>query len=234
MARLPPEGWLRAAGAGIPRGVTLRLPSLPLSALVGIALLTPAVASAADVPSPLAAPTSPAPVAATPARAATPPTAATHTSTSTPSSTPPATVPPAGPTPGERAAARRAAERARMQGIAAARAQRHRLQLLAAAQTHSEAVLRAERTEARRANAVELLAGSVTGSIGAAPAERLAAAAPAVPLTSASGIGSLPLPALVLGACAALLGIGAVFASRRGLGVATASLSLVVLLLAAI
>jgi hypothetical protein len=92
---------------------------------------------------------------------------------------------------------------------------------------------RAERTTARRANAVELLAGSVSGSIGAAPAERLAAAAPAATLASASGGGSLPLPALLLGACAALLGIGAVVASRRGLGFATASLSLLVLVLAA-
>ena len=226
---------MRAAGAAIPRGVTLRLPRRSLSVLVGAALLAPAAASAADVPAPLAAPTSPAPVAATPSRAATPPAAATttRTSSSTPSYTVPATPAAAGPTPGERAAARRAAERARTQKIAAARAQRHRLQLLAAAQTHSEAVLRAERTTARRANAVELLAGSVSGSIGAAPAEGLAAAAPAATPSSASGGGSLPLPALLLGACAALLGVGAVVASRRGPGFAAASLSLLVLVLAA-
>jgi hypothetical protein len=107
------------------------------------------------------------------------------------------------------------------------------MQLLAAAQTHAEAVLRAELTAARRANAVELLAGSVAGSIGAAPAEQLAGR-PAAPVSARSGGGSMPLPALMLGACAALLGIGAAFASRRGAGFATASLSLLVLLLAGI
>ena len=95
-------------------------------------------------------------------------------------------------------------------------------------------MLRAELTAAKRANAVELLAGSVTGSIGAAPAERARRRARRGRLRAAPAAASLPLPALMLGACAALLGIGAAFASRRGVGFVTASLSLLVLLLAGI
>ena len=47
---------------------------------------------------------------------------------------------------------------------------RHQLQLLAAAQTHTEAVLRAELAAARQTDAVDQLAGSVAETIGAAPA----------------------------------------------------------------
>jgi hypothetical protein len=219
-----------------PETVTPRLPCRPLSVLVGLALLAPVGASAADSPAPLAAPSNPNPVAATPTQTTTPPasttTAPTHTYT--PVYHTPATVKaPAGPTPAQLAAAKRARQQAKAKQLAAARKHRRQMQLLAAAQTHAEAVLRAELTAAKRTNAVELLAGSVTESIGAAPAEQLAdAAAPRA--SNSSGGGAMPLPALMLGACAALLGIGAAFASRRGVGFATASLCLLVLLLAGI
>jgi hypothetical protein len=219
--------------------VTLRLPSCPLSFLVGLALLAPVAASAADSPSPVAAPSNPGPVAATPARTATPPATTTtpaRTATYTPTYRAPAathTVTPTGPTPAQRAAAKRAKLKAKAHRLALARRHRRQVQLLAAAQTHAEAVLRAELTAAKRTNAVVLLAGSVTQSIGAAPAERLTGAR-AAPEPGSSGGGSMPLPALMLGACAALLGIGAAFASRRGVGFVTASLSLLVLLLAGI
>jgi hypothetical protein len=163
-------------------------------------------------------------------------TAPQRTSTYTPSSTPASTAPvqtPNVPTAAQRAAERRATQRARAGRLAAARRHRQQLQLLAAAQTHAEAVLRAELTSARRANAVALLAGSVADSIGAAPAARLSGASAMRPAVSSGG-GSMPLPALMLGACAALLGVAAAFASRRGAGFATASLSLLVLLLAGI
>jgi hypothetical protein len=222
-----------------PETVTPRLPSRPLSVLVGLALLAPVGASAADSPAPLAAPSNPNPVAATP-KSTTPPASTTTTTTTTTrrTSTPvyhaPATVnKPAGPTPAQLAAAKRARQQTKAKQLAAARKHRHQMQLLAAAQAHAEAVLRAELTAAKRTNAVELLAGSVTQSIGAAPAEQLVGA-PTASGSSSSGGGSMPLPALMLGACAALLGIGAAFASRRGVGFATASLSLLVLLLAGI
>jgi hypothetical protein len=215
--------------------VTPRLPSRPLLALVGLALLAPAAATAAN-PSPVAAPTSPAPVAATPPQTpVTPPPATTtrRTYTPAPTYTPPAKVTPTGPTPAQRAAARRAQQKLKAHTLALARQHRRQVQLLAAAQTHSEAVLRTELAAAKRANAVDLLAGSVAESIGAAPAGRLEGAA-AAPAAAGSGGGSMPLPALMLAACAALLGAGAAFASRRGVGFATASLSLLVLLLAGI
>ena len=221
--------------------MTPRLLSRPLALLVALALVAPAAASA-GTPSPVAAPTTPAPVAATPKQTATPPattrtvtpTTTRRASTYTPSSRV-ATIPvrPAGPTPAQRAAARRAKLKARQHALAAARKHREKLQLLAAAQAHSEAVLRAELTAAKRANAVEVLAGSVAGSIGAAPARPLHGA-PTATVARSSGGGSPPLPALMLGACAALLGIGAAFAARRGPGLVTASLSLLVLLLAGI
>ena len=110
------------------------------------------------------------------------------------------------------------------------------MQLLAAAQTHAEAVLRAELTAARRTNAVELLAGSVADSIGAAPAcglPRVAASRDA-PRARAAAAGPSRCRRSLLAACAGLLGIGAAFASRRGLGFATAAVSLLVLLLAGI
>jgi hypothetical protein len=214
--------------------VTLRLPSRPLFALVGLALLAPAAASAAD-PSPVAAPTNPNPVAATPTQTTTPPASTTHrTYTPTRTYTPPAKVTPAGPTPAQRTAARRARQKAKAHTLALARRHRRQVQLLAAAQTHSEAVLRAELTAAKRTNAVDLLAGSVAESIGAAPAGHLEGAAAAPSTGSSGGGGSMPLPALMLAACAALLGAGAAFASRRGVGFITASLSLLVLLLAGI
>jgi hypothetical protein len=209
--------------------VTLRLPSRPLSVLVGLALLAPAAARAADPPAPLAAPSAHAPAATPPAPVTTAPQ---RTSTYTPASTAPVQTPNV-PTAAQRAAERRATQRARAGRLAAARRHRQQLQLLAAAQTHAEAVLRAELTAARRANAVALLAGSVADSIGAAPAARLSGASAMRPAVSSGG-GSMPLPALMLGACAALLGVAAAFASRRGAGFATASLSLLVLLLAGI
>ena len=108
------------------------------------------------------------------------------------------------------------------------------MQLLAAAQTHAEAVLRTELATARRADAVDTLAVSVADSIGAAPGGELPRAA-ASPAGSGSGGGSsLPVPAIALAACAGLLGIAAAFAARRGMGLATAALSLLVLLLAGI
>jgi hypothetical protein len=219
-----------------PETVTPRLPSRPLSVLVGLALLAPVAASAADSPSPLAAPSNPNPVAAAPKPTTTTPASTTTAPrrTYTPAYHPPATVnKPAGPTQAQLAAAKRARQRAKAKQLAAARKHRHQMQLLAAAQTHAEAVLRAELTAAKRTNAVELLAGSVTQSIGAAPAEQLVGA-PAAQPSGSSGGGSMPLPALMLGACAALLGIGAAFASRRGICFVTASLSLLVLLLAGI
>ena len=107
------------------------------------------------------------------------------------------------------------------------------MQLLAAAQAHAEAVLRAELTAARRTDAVDTLAISVTDSIGAAPARELPQAA-ASHSASGSGDASLPIPAIALAAAAAILGIGAAFAARRGMGFATASLSILVLLVAGI
>jgi hypothetical protein len=107
------------------------------------------------------------------------------------------------------------------------------MQLLAAAQTHAEAVLRTELAAARRSNAVDTLAVSVANSIGAAPAGELPRAAASTAAPGGGGGGaSTPLPALALAACAGLLGIAAAFAARRGLGIATAALSLIVLLVA--
>ena len=107
------------------------------------------------------------------------------------------------------------------------------MQLLAAAQAHAEAVLRAELTAARRTDAVDTLAISVTDSIGAAPARELPQAS-ASHSASGSGGASLPIPAIALAAAAAILGIGAAFAARRSMGFATASLSILVLLVAGI
>jgi hypothetical protein len=81
---------------------------------------------------------------------------------------------------------------------------------------------------------VDLLAGSVAASIGALPAGERASTAAASAASSSSGGGSMPLPALLLAACAGLLGLGAAFASRRGLGFATAALPILALLLAGI
>ena len=108
--------------------MTLRLPSRPLLALVGLALLAPAAASAAD-PSPVAAPTNPNPVAATPTQTpvTTPPASTHRTSTPTHTFTPPAKVTPSGPTPAQLAAARRAAQKAKAHQLALAR--RHRRQV---------------------------------------------------------------------------------------------------------
>ena len=108
------------------------------------------------------------------------------------------------------------------------------MQLLAAAQAHAEAVLRAELTAARRTDAVDTLAISVTDSIGAAPARELPQASASHSASGSGGAGSLPIPALALAAAAAILGIGAAFAARRSIGFATASLSLLVLLVAGI
>ena len=145
------------------------------------------------------------------------------------------TVAPSGPTAAQRAAAQRARQLAKARKSAVARRQRHQIQLLSAAQTHTEAVLRAELKAARQTNAVDLLSGSVAQSIGAAPAGSLPSTA-AAPAGGSSGGGgaSIPLPALVLAACAALLGIGAAFASRRGVGFATAALPILALLLVGI
>lgn len=212
----------------------LRLPSRPLIAFACLALAAPVAASAADPsPTPVAAPSNPAPVAATPAQPPAPPPTTQRTSTSTRTYTPPATVTPTGPTAAQRAAAARAQKQAKARKAAAARRERRQLQLLAAAQTHAEAVLRAELTAARRTDAVDRFAVTVADSIGAAPAGDLAQAASG-PAKESGGGGSIPLPALMLAACAALLGIGAALASRRGVGFATAALPLLVLLLTGI
>jgi hypothetical protein len=217
--------------------VTLRLPSRPLLVLTGLALLAPVGASAANPsPTPVAAPSNPTPVAANPSAPSTPSTPSTparsYTPTYTPAYRPPA---PSGPTAAQLAARRAAAKKAKAQAKARKLAllrHRHQVQLLAAAQTHAEAVLRTELAAARRTDAVDTLAVSVTASIGAVPARELPRAA-----ASASGGGggsSLPIPALALAACAGLLGIGAAFSARRGAGFATAALSLIVLLAAGV
>jgi hypothetical protein len=213
-----------------------RLLSRPLLAFACLALVAPVAASAADPsPAPLAAPSNPAPVAATPAQPSAPPASPRRTYTPARTYTPPATVAPSGPTPAQRAAAQRARQQAKARKAAAARSARHQIQLLAAAQTHAEAVLRAELKAARETNAVDLLAGSVAESIGAVPAGERASTATASAMGGSGGSGaSIPLPALVLAACAGLLGIGAAFASRRGVGFATAALSILALLLAGI
>jgi hypothetical protein len=233
MTRLPRKGWSKGRGTAISRGVTLRLPRRPLLALAGLALLAPVGASAAN-PSPVAAPSNPTPVAATPSQPSTPSTSS-HTSTYTPARTY-TPSPPSGPTAAQLAAQRAAARRVKAQAKAhklALQRQRHQHQLLAAAQTHAEAVLRTELAAARRTDAVDTLAVSVADSIGAAPAGELPRAAASSGASSGGG-GSIPLPALALAACAGLLGIGAAFASRRGVGFATAALSLIVLLVAGI
>jgi hypothetical protein len=217
--------------------VTLRLPSRPLLVLTGLALLAPVGASAANPsPTPVAAPSNPTPVAANPSAPSTPSTPSTPTRSYTPTYTPAYRPPaPSGPTAAQLAAQRAAAKKAKAQAKARKLAllrHRHQMQLLAAAQTHAEAVLRTELAAARRTDAVDTLAVSVTASIGAVPARELPRAA-----ASASGGGggsSLPIPALALAACAGLLGIGAAFTARRGAGFATAALSLIVLLVAGV
>jgi hypothetical protein len=217
--------------------VTLRLPSRPLLVLTGLALLAPVGASAANPsPTPVAAPSNPTPVAANPSAPSTPSTPSTPTRSYTPTYTPAYRPPaPSGPTAAELAAQRAAAKKAKAQAKARKLAllrHRHQMQLLAAAQTHAEAVLRTELAAARRTDAVDTLAVSVADSIGAVPARELPRAA-----ASASGGGggsSLPIPALALAACAGLLGIGAAFTARRGAGFATAALSLIVLLAAGV
>ena len=164
----------------------------------------------------------------------TPSTPPAPTRTYTRTYTPPATTAPSGPTASQLAAQRAAAQKAKAQARAhklAALRHRHQVQLLAAAQTHAEAVLRAELAAARRTDAVDTLAVSVADSIGAVPAGGLPRAAASA---GAGGGASFPLPALALAACAGLLGIAAAFASRRGVGFATAALSLIVLLAAGI
>jgi hypothetical protein len=203
--------------------------SRPLLVLACLAFVAPVAASAADPsPAPVAAPSNnPAPVAATPTQPSPPP--ASRPRTYTPSRT--YTPAPTGPTAAQLAAARRARQQANARKAAATRRARHQFQLLAAAQTHAEAVLRAELKAARETNAVDLLAGSVTESIGAVPAgERASTAAASAASSSGGGGASVPLPALVLAACAGLLGIGAAFTSRRGLGFATAALPILALL----
>jgi hypothetical protein len=141
-----------------------------------------------------------------------------------------------GPTAAQIAAQRAAEARAKAQAKAkalAARRHRHQLQLLAAAQTHAEAVLRAELAAARRSDAVDSLALSVADSIGAAPARELPRAAASIGGAGGGGA-SFPIPALALAACAGLLGLAAAFASRRGVGFVTASLTLLLLLVAGI
>ena len=208
--------------------MTPRLPSRPLLALTLLALHAPVAASAADPsPAPVAAPSGPAPVAATPAQPSTPPAAPRRTYTRT--YTAPAPVAPSGPTAAQRTAARRARQQAQARKAAAERRQRHQMQLLAAAQTHTEAVLRAELKSASQTNAVDLLAGSVAESIGAVPAGGLPSAA-AAPTGGGGGGAPIPLPALMLAACAGLLGIGAALASRRGVGFATAALPILLFL----
>ena len=217
--------------------MTLRLPSRPLLVLTGLALLAPVGASAANPsPTPVAAPSNPTPVAANPSAPSTPSTPSTPTRSYTPTYTPAYRPPaPSGPTAAQLAAQRAAAKKAKAQTKARKLAllrHRHQMQLLAAAQTHAEAVLRTELAAARRTDAVDTLAVSVTASIGAVPARELPRAA-----ASASGGGggsSLPIPALALAACAGLLGIGAAFTARRGAGFATAALSLIVLLAAGV
>jgi hypothetical protein len=217
--------------------VTLRLPSRPLLVLTGLALLAPVGASAANPsPTPVAAPSNPTPVAANPSAPSTPSTPSTPTRSYTPTYTPAYRPPaPSGPTAAQLAAQRAAAKKAKAQAKARKLAllrHRHQMQLLAAAQTHAEAVLRTELAAARRTDAVDTLAVSVTASIGAVPVRELPRAA-----ASASGGGggsSLPIPALALAACAGLLGIGAAFTARRGAGFATAALSLIVLLVAGV
>jgi hypothetical protein len=213
--------------------VTSRLLSRPLLALACLALVAPVAVSAADPsPSPLAAPSNPTPVAATPTQPASPPASPRRTYTPSRTYTPAST--PTGPTAAQRAAAQRARQQAKARKAAAARRARHQFQLLAAAQTHAEAVLRAELKAAKETNAVDLLAGSVAESIGAVPAGERASTAAASAASSSDGGASIPLPALFLAACAGLLGIGAAFASRRGLGFATAALPILALLLAGI
>jgi hypothetical protein len=212
--------------------VTLRLPSRPLLLLAGLALLAPVGASAANPsPTPVAAPSNPTPVAANPSTPSTP----THSYTRT--YTPPATTRPSGPTAtqlvAQRAAARKLKTQAKARKLAAQR-HRHQMQLLAAAQTHTEAVLQAELAAARRSDAVDSLAVSVVASIGAAPAGELPRASSSNAASGGGGGGtSFPLPALALAACAGLLGLAAAFTARRGVGLVTAALSLLVLLLVA-
>jgi hypothetical protein len=209
-----------------------RLLSRPLLALACLAFVAPVAASAADPPAPVAAPSNnPAPVAATPTQPPTPPASQPRTYTYTPSRTYTPRATSTGPTAAQLAAARRARQQAKARKAAATRRARHQFQLLAAAQTHAEAVLRAELKAARETNAVDLLAGSVAESIGAVPAgERASTAAASAASGSGGGGASVPLPALVLAACAGLLGIGAAFTSRRGLGFATAALTILALL----
>ena len=217
--------------------MTLRLPSRPLLVLTGLALLAPVGASAANPsPTPVAAPSNPTPVAANPSAPSTPSTPSTpsrsYTPTYTPAYRPPA---PSGPTAAQLAAQRAAAKKAKAQAKARKLAllrHRHQMQLLAAAQTHAEAVLRTELAAARRTDAVDTLAVSVTASIGAVPARELPRAAASA--SAGGGGSSLPIPALALAACAGLLGIGAAFTARRGAGFATAALSLIVLLAAGV
>lgn len=206
-----------------------RLLSRPLLALACLAFVAPVAASAAD-PAPVAAPSNnPVPVAATPAQPSTTPASTPRTYTPSRTYTPPATS--TGPTAAQLAAARRARQQVKARTAAAARRARHQFQLLAAAQTHTEAVLRAELKAAKETNAVDLLAGSVAESIGAVPAgERASTAATSAASGSGGGGASVPLAALVLAACAGLLGIGAAFTSRRGLGFATAALPILALL----
>ena len=216
--------------------MTLRLPSRPLLVLTGLALLAPVGASAANPsPTPVAAPSNPTPVAANPSAPSTPSTPSTPTRSYTPTYTPAYRPPaPSGPTAAQLAAQRAAAKKAKAQTKARKLAllrHRHQMQLLAAAQTHAEAVLRTELAAARRTDAVDTLAVSVTDSIGAVPARELPRAAASA---SDGGGGSLPIPALALAACAGLLGIGAAFTARRGAGFATAALSLIVLLAAGV
>jgi hypothetical protein len=217
--------------------VTLRLPSRPLLVLTGLALLAPVGASAANPsPTPVAAPSNPTPVAANPSAPSTPSTPSTPTRSYTPTYTPAYRPPaPSGPTAAQLAAQRAASKKAKAQAKARKLAllrHRHQMQLLAAAQTHAEAVLRTELAAARRTDAVDTLAVSVTASIGAVPARELPRAAASA---SAGGGGpSLPIPALALAACAGLLGIGAAFTARRSVGFATAALSLIVLLAAGV
>ena len=175
------------------------------------------------------APNNPAPVAATPTQ----PSAARHAAAHVHADAHLHAVAhvhagrPAGPTAAQLArSATRTRQQAKARKAAATRRARHQFQLLAAAQTHAEAVLaRRARRRPGDTNAVDLLAGSVAESIGAAPAGERREHAQRPSAASGSGGGaSVPLPALVLAACAGLLGIGAAFTSRRGLGFATAAL----------
>ena len=115
----------------------------------------------------------------------------------------PVSVAPSGPTAAQRAAAPpRPSAGEGPQGRRRAARERHQMQLLAAAQTHAEAVLRAELKAARETNAVDLLAGSVAESIGAVPAGDLPSTAAASAGGSSGGGASFPMPALMLAACA--------------------------------